>query len=140
MKKKILSIAVMFIATFTFVAGMDTTAYSKVGARFGGGMYDEADDEEKPVYKVENKETKKIKKVTKKKTKKNKKKEQKSTKKDKNKIKNKVSFITDEEEAAYHGYTLEEWEALPDEEKYGTIEGSKGEVKPSGESLGFDWD
>lgn len=48
--------------------------------------------------------------------------------------------MTDEEEAAYWGYTLEEWNHLPDEEKFGTIEDSKANTEFGGPSIGFEFD
>lgn len=47
--------------------------------------------------------------------------------------------MTDEEEAAYWGYTLEEWNNLSDKEKFGTVEGSKANTPFGGPSIGFDF-
>lgn len=73
--------------------------------------------------------------------------ERKNKKNKKNKDKKKkrrLSFedlvMTDEEEAAYWGYTLEEWNRLSDKEKFGTIEGSQANTPFGGPSIGFEFD
>lgn len=73
------------------------------------------------------------------------KKENKKNKKNKDKKKKRrLSFedlvMTDEEEAAYWGYTLEEWNNLSDKEKFGTVEGSKANTPFGGPSIGFEFD
>lgn len=48
--------------------------------------------------------------------------------------------MTDEEEAAFRGYTMEEWGALSDKEKFGSCDDSRANTKFGGRSMGYDFE
>lgn len=63
-------------------------------------------------------------------------------KKDKKKIKLKYEdlVMTEEEEAEYWGYSMEEWKNLPDEEKYGSCDDSKANTEFGGKTMNWDFE
>lgn len=48
--------------------------------------------------------------------------------------------MTDEEEAAYWGYSMEEWENLSDKEKYGSCDESKANTEFGGKTMNWDFE